>query len=172
MRQDNQNTELFICVNGISLIGATSGPVTTYPTGAPEFTPGFQWGSCLVFCVVICGSLFFYYYIIWPSSILPLLYLQIILLTVSLVFLLSLFSDLKCYRYPFFLCSTVIGAALSTQIVILYFSVLLVIPSFYLRAFVLLLYIRNFQNDRLKDQNFQTLLQEEYELRQKFNGGL
>jgi len=28
-------------VNGISLIGATSGPGTTYPTGAPEFTPGF-----------------------------------------------------------------------------------------------------------------------------------
>ena len=66
-------------MNGISLIGATSGPGTTYPTGAPQF-------------------------------------------------------------------------------VILYFSVLLEIPTFYLRAFVLLLYIRNFQNDRLKDQNFQTLL--------------
>ena len=26
--------------------GATSGAGTAYPSGAPEFIPGFEWGSC------------------------------------------------------------------------------------------------------------------------------
>ena len=28
--------------------GATTGKGTVYPSGAPEFTPGFKWGSCLL----------------------------------------------------------------------------------------------------------------------------
>ena len=32
--------------NQINTMGATSGTGTAYLSGAPEFTPGFQWGSC------------------------------------------------------------------------------------------------------------------------------
>jgi len=28
------------------MTGATSGTGTAYPSEAPEFTPGFKWGSC------------------------------------------------------------------------------------------------------------------------------
>ena len=34
--------------------GATSGAGTAYPSGAPEFTPCFQWGSCLQFYLCVC----------------------------------------------------------------------------------------------------------------------
>ena len=41
--------------------GATSGVGTFYPSGAPDFTPGFQWGSCysiFSFICMFCRSLF------------------------------------------------------------------------------------------------------------------
>ena len=45
----------------INTTGATSGAGTAYPSGAPEFTPGFQWGSCYPiysFMCMCCRSLF------------------------------------------------------------------------------------------------------------------
>ena len=39
--------------------GATSGTGTTYPSGAPELTPGFIWGVCVAQSVVFCVVLFF-----------------------------------------------------------------------------------------------------------------
>ena len=47
--------------NQINTTGATSGAVTVYPSGAHEFTPGFQWGSCysiFSFMRMFCRSLF------------------------------------------------------------------------------------------------------------------
>ena len=42
----------------------------TYPSGAPEFTPGFQWGSCysiFSFICMFCRSLFvLLYFFFWP----------------------------------------------------------------------------------------------------------
>ena len=35
------NTESLILETGTSMTGATSGAGTAYPSGAPEFTPGF-----------------------------------------------------------------------------------------------------------------------------------
>ena len=41
-----------------------------YPSGAPEFTPGFQWGSCysiFSFICMFCRSLFvLLYFFFWP----------------------------------------------------------------------------------------------------------
>jgi hypothetical protein len=34
--------------------GITSGAGICYPSGAPEFTPGFQWGSCYSIFSFIC----------------------------------------------------------------------------------------------------------------------
>ena len=64
---------------------------TPYPSGAPEFTPGFQWGSCYsifsFLCVCIVDRCLFFcnfsfgYCVVCSSSIygfwLPLWYLQI-----------------------------------------------------------------------------------------------
>jgi len=49
--------------------GATSGVGNVYPSGALEFTHGFQWGSrCSIFnfpcCVVLCPSFFLIF--VWP----------------------------------------------------------------------------------------------------------
>ena len=35
----------------------TSGSGTAYPSGAPEFTPGFQWGSCCSMFRFLCRVL-------------------------------------------------------------------------------------------------------------------
>ena len=40
--------------NQINMTGATSGAGTAYPFGAPEFTPGFQWGSCYSLVLYVC----------------------------------------------------------------------------------------------------------------------
>ena len=40
--------------NQINTTGVTSGAGTAYPSGAPEFTPGFQWGSCYSIFSFIC----------------------------------------------------------------------------------------------------------------------
>ena len=56
--------------NQINTTGVTSGAGTAYPTGAPEFTPGFQWCSCYSifgFICIFCRSLFvFLYFFFWP----------------------------------------------------------------------------------------------------------
>ena len=47
--------------NYINTTGATSGAGTAYPSGTPEFTPGFVWGSCysiFSFMCMFCRSLF------------------------------------------------------------------------------------------------------------------
>jgi len=48
-------------------IGDTSGAGTAYPGGAPEFTPGFKWGSCysiFSFMCMLCRSLDVLFF--WP----------------------------------------------------------------------------------------------------------
>jgi hypothetical protein len=61
-----------------------------YPSGAPEFTPGFKWGSCYSifrFICIFCKSfIILLYFFIWPLCCLffygfwlPLLYLQTLL---------------------------------------------------------------------------------------------
>ena len=53
--------------NQNNLTGATSGSTSADPSGAPEFIPGFQWGSCYsifsfmcsVLQIVVCPFVFF-----------------------------------------------------------------------------------------------------------------
>ena len=56
--------------NKINMTGVTSVAGTAYPSGAPEFTPGFYWGSyysIFSFMCMFCGSLFvLLYFIFWP----------------------------------------------------------------------------------------------------------
>jgi hypothetical protein len=54
-------TTYYRVCNQINTTGAISGEGTTYPTGAPVFTHGFQWGPCYSifgFICMICRSLF------------------------------------------------------------------------------------------------------------------
>ena len=54
-------TTYYRVCNQINTTGAISGEGTTYHTGAPEFTHGFQWGPCYSifgFICMICRSLF------------------------------------------------------------------------------------------------------------------
>ena len=59
-------TYQLVC-NQSNTTGATSGTGTAYPSGAPEFTPNFQWGSCYsIFCfmcnvlqIVVCAFVLF-----------------------------------------------------------------------------------------------------------------
>ena len=57
-------------VTGFNRTDATSGAGTAYPSGAREFTPGFQWGSCysiFSFICMFCRSLFvLLYFFFWP----------------------------------------------------------------------------------------------------------
>ena len=50
-----------------SLLGNACGAETAYPSGAPEFTPGFQWNSCFsIFNFMLCWSLFaLLYFFFW-----------------------------------------------------------------------------------------------------------
>jgi hypothetical protein len=56
--------------NYINTTGVTSGAGTVYPSGAPEFTPCFKWGSCFSIFSFICmfyRSLFVrLYFFFWP----------------------------------------------------------------------------------------------------------
>ena len=56
--------------NQINMTGITSEEGTAYPSGASEFTPGFQWGSCYAifsFICMFCRSLFvLLYFFFWP----------------------------------------------------------------------------------------------------------
>ena len=58
---------LFVCLFAsfslviVLYIPLTSGAGTAYPSGAPDFTPSFEWGSCysiFSFICVFCRSLF------------------------------------------------------------------------------------------------------------------
>jgi hypothetical protein len=55
--------------NWINTTGATGGTGTADPSGAPEFTPCFEWGSCysiFSFMCMFCRSLFvFLYFFFW-----------------------------------------------------------------------------------------------------------
>ena len=63
-------TTYYRVCNQINTTGAISGAVTAYPSGAPGFTPGFQWGSCysiFSFICMFCRSLFVLLYcFFWP----------------------------------------------------------------------------------------------------------
>ena len=56
--------------NQINTTGVTSGAGTAFPSREPEFTPGFQWGSCYLifrFICMFCRSLFVLLYLFfWP----------------------------------------------------------------------------------------------------------
>jgi hypothetical protein len=56
--------------NYINTTGATNGAATAYLFGTPEFTPGFEWGSCysiFSFMCMFCRSLFvLLYFFFWP----------------------------------------------------------------------------------------------------------
>ncbi len=47
-------TYRLVC-NKSNTMGATSGAGTAYPSGTPEFTPGFQWGSCCSIISFLCS---------------------------------------------------------------------------------------------------------------------
>ena len=60
-----------VCIQ-INTTGVPSGAGTVYPSGAPEFTPGLQWGSCFSifsFMCMYCRSLFvllsFFFWPLW-----------------------------------------------------------------------------------------------------------
>ena len=55
--------------NGMKLLSYIVPHRTPYPSGTPEFTPGFQWGSCysiFSFMCMYCRSLFvLLYFFFW-----------------------------------------------------------------------------------------------------------
>ena len=61
--------------NQINKTGATSGAGNTYPSVTPEYTPGFQWGTCYsIFSsmCMFCRSLFVLLsFFFWPLCCLP-----------------------------------------------------------------------------------------------------
>jgi hypothetical protein len=63
-------TTYYRVLNQINTTGATSGAGTAYPSGAPEFTAGFQRGSCysiFSFICMFCRSLFVLLcFFFWP----------------------------------------------------------------------------------------------------------
>jgi hypothetical protein len=42
----------YLVCNKSNKTGVTSGAGIAYPSGAPEFTPRFQWGSCFLLSVL------------------------------------------------------------------------------------------------------------------------
>ena len=80
--------------NQINTTGANSGAVTAYPSGPPEFTPGFQWGSCyLIFSLMcmFCRSLFVLLYLFF-WSLCCLFFFDIRILITSLWYLQTLLA--------------------------------------------------------------------------------
>ena len=73
--------------NKINTTRVTSGAGTAYPSGEPEFTTGFQWGSCYsIFSLIcmFCWSLFvLLYFFFWPLCC---LFFDIRILITPLVF--------------------------------------------------------------------------------------
>ena len=69
----------WVC-NQINTTGVTSGAGTAYPSGAPEFIPGFQWGSCYsifsFICMFVDRCLSFFF---WPLCCLFFFDIQILI---------------------------------------------------------------------------------------------
>ena len=67
----------------INSASATNGTGTAYTSGAPEFTPGFQWDSCysiFSFICMFCRSLFvLLYFSFWPLCFLFFFDIQILI---------------------------------------------------------------------------------------------
>ena len=65
-----RNHSIFVLPLFVYLL--TSGAGTAYPSGAPEFTSGFQWGSCysiFSFICMFCWKLFvLLYFFCWPRG--------------------------------------------------------------------------------------------------------
>ena len=61
-------TTYYRVCNQINTTGATSGAGNAYPSGAPDFTPSFQWGSCYsIFICMFCKLLFVLLsFFFWP----------------------------------------------------------------------------------------------------------
>ena len=69
--------------NQINTTGVTSGAGTAYPSGAPEFTPGFKWGSCysiFSFICMFCRQLFVLLHVFfWRLCCLFFFYIRILI---------------------------------------------------------------------------------------------
>ena len=67
-----KNTSSVLCSLFKKHDGVTSGAGTVHPSGAPEFIPGFQWGSCYsifgflcsVLQIVVCSFVLFLFAIV------------------------------------------------------------------------------------------------------------
>ena len=101
-----------------SQTGATSGPGTVYPSMAPEFTHGFQWGSCFsifsflysVLQIIVLLSLSFGHCIVVPSSI----YGLVGFLLLDLQFPVQCFVD-HCLSFCPFLLAIVLSFRLQSM---------------------------------------------------------
>lgn len=80
---------------------------TAYPSGAPEYTPGFyisgvRLAQCLVFCLVLCRSLFVPFFMTkqkCPLLCLPCFYLRPLITSLLSYFFLVLFFGLCVYLH-------------------------------------------------------------------------
>ena len=120
------------------MTGAASGAGTVYPSGAPEFIPGFLWDSCysnFSFICMFCRSLLvLLYFFFWPLCCL--FFFDIQILITSLWYLLAIvLSVLLRYTdsdYPF--------GIFWPLCCLFFFDIQILITSFwYLLAIVLLI---------------------------------
>ena len=118
---------MFHFFNQINTTGAPSGAGTAYPSGARDFTPGFQRGSCYSFCSFMCNVVCpfsFGHCVVCTSSIyrfsLPLWYLQTPFTTFSG---LSIFNCLCCILLLYSLTLIQISTLTSISNIIPLFSV-------------------------------------------------
>ena len=75
----NKKHTLYLACNlkghNSTLTGATCGAGSAYPSGAPEITPSFWWGSCCLFfsflccvmCTIVCLFVFFIFSLVVVS---------------------------------------------------------------------------------------------------------
>ena len=65
-----------ICYHISNTTGATCGAGSAYPSGAPEITPSFWWGSCCLFfsflCCVVCTIVFLFVFFIFIYGVVSL----------------------------------------------------------------------------------------------------
>ena len=108
---------IFSNIVQINMTGATSGAGTAHPSGAPEFTPGFQWGSCYsiqfylyVLFIVVCPFVLFLLAIVlsvllqytvsdYPFGIFKLFFLQLVEGCQYLIPEVELFFELELQCY-------------------------------------------------------------------------
>ena len=91
--------------NYINTTDATSGAGTAHPSGAPEFTSGFEWGFCysiFSFICMFCRSLFvLLYFFFWPLCCLFFFNIRILITPlVSLNSFSSIICNMSRYRRP------------------------------------------------------------------------